>query len=130
MIDLVLIRATRGDEAYGLQGALCRGEFFETILRLVHSKNMHEPEIAPLLEDFLQSYIQPIVNASTLIKERRTMRGSKKLNQILFENAKGLRMFFKEYKEINKGFTQVSAEEMFKPLNPNDTKDSYNPIVK
>ena len=57
MIDLVLIRSTRGDEGFGLQGTLCRGEFLEAILRLVKSKYDKEPDLAPYLEDFLKTYI-------------------------------------------------------------------------
>ena len=37
MIELSFIRATRGDEGYGLRGTLCRGELLETLLRLNHN---------------------------------------------------------------------------------------------
>lgn len=36
-IELAFIRSTRGDGVTGLRGTLCRGEFYECMLRCAHA---------------------------------------------------------------------------------------------
>ena len=50
------------------------------------------------------------------------MRASKFLNQLLYDNAKGLRILFFENMERNKGFTIESAENLFNALSPKTGK--------
>lgn len=57
LMELAFIRATRGDDAVGIQGTLCRGEFLEILLRIClirHPRQM----VSEYLDDFLFIYIQ------------------------------------------------------------------------
>lgn len=80
-IELAFIRATRGDDGFGLAGTLCRGEFMETLLRALRAryKGM-DATVSQDLPQFLEAYIYPVYRESTLTKERQKMRASKKLN--------------------------------------------------
>ena len=55
-MELAFIRATRGDDAVGIKGTLCRGEFLEVLLRIC---NIRYPRcmVCDYLEDFLYIYI-------------------------------------------------------------------------
>ena len=52
--------------------------------------------------------MKPIVDQSLVKQQRTAMRASAKLNELLFDNLKGLEKIFEEYKENNQ-FTQDSA---------------------
>lgn len=52
--------------------------------------------------------MKPIVDQSLVKQQRTAMRASTKLNELLFDNLKGLEKIFEEYKENNQ-FTQDSA---------------------
>ena len=52
--------------------------------------------------------MKPIVDQSLVKQQRTAMRASAKLNELLFDNLKGLEKIFEEYKDNNQ-FTQDSA---------------------
>jgi hypothetical protein len=47
--NLAYQRATRGDEGQTFQGTLCRGEFYEIILRLARQQYINEKRVSPYL---------------------------------------------------------------------------------
>lgn len=117
-MELAFIRATRGDDAVGIQGTLCRGEFLETLLRVClvrHPRCM----LADYLEDFLFIYIRGQYQRSQILPIRKEIRGSKKLNQLLYDNKDGLNQLYNEFRQDRKGFTMESARQLLNPLNPN-----------
>lgn len=88
-MELCFIRATRNDAEFGTAGTLCRSEMFDVILRVSQQMNNKKPA-SENLEEFLKCFIYPMYQNSTILKERKLMRGSKRLNQLLYDNANGL----------------------------------------
>ena len=83
ILENAFIRATRDDDGYGLAGTLCRGEFFETILRVAHGISLKKKDktcVGEVSELFVQQYMQPVYDASKIVNHRKKMRGSKRLN--------------------------------------------------
>lgn len=124
-MELAFIRATRGDDAYGIQGTLCRGEFLETLLRLCQIRHQR-CRLSDHLEDFLFIYIQGQYERSQILPIRKEIRASKKLNQLLHDNKEGLLQLYNEHKQELKGFTLESARQLLNPLNPNKGE----PLIK
>ena len=117
-MELAFIRATRGDDACGVQGTLCRGEFLEILLRMCfirHPKCM----VSDYLEDFLDIYVKQQYDSSPILPIRKEIRSSKKLNQLLFDNKEGLTMIYNEYCRDHRGFSLESARNLLTPLSPN-----------
>ena len=79
IVDNAFIRATRDDEGFGLAGTLCRGEFFETILRVAHAMRP-KSYVAEHFEEFIKTYLQPTLQDSDIIPHRKMIRESKRLN--------------------------------------------------
>ena len=98
-IELAFIRATRGDTGSKLAGTLCRGEYFETILRLCRAEQENEMEVPVVsnnLDSFFKRYIKPLVQDSTVLAERELIQTSKLLNRLLYSNIFGLKTLYKE----------------------------------
>jgi len=64
MISLCFQRATRGDEVSTVNGTLCRGEFFEMLLRMVKSLHHTKHRLTPYVQTFLNEFMLPIYNQS------------------------------------------------------------------
>lgn len=114
-IELCFIRATRGDDAHGVGGTLCRGEFMEVLLRCCQSSNPRQL-VSDNLDEFLFIYLKPQYDMSEIYPVRKEIRKSKKLNQFLHDNKDGLVMIYEGLKQPNKGFTLKSAVNVLKPL--------------
>ena len=56
MLELAFIRATRGDDAHGIQGTLCRGEYLETLLRMCIVRHPR-CQVSEYLDEFLFLYV-------------------------------------------------------------------------
>ena len=78
-IETSYIRATKGDKATGLGGTLCRGELLEILLRLCAVSYPKGP-LHPHLQGFLDVYIKPQYERSTVLRDRNALRESRKLN--------------------------------------------------
>lgn len=66
-VELAFIRATRGDAGQGLRGTLCRGEFFECMMRLCHQWVKAPQKIAEYLEAFFDTYVTPQLKDCTIV---------------------------------------------------------------
>ena len=68
-------------------------------------KHTSKVKISDYLNEFFQFYIDPIVNKSPILEHRKIIRKSAKLNELLYDNNKGLVKYFdyarKEYGENN-----------------------------
>ena len=96
--------ATRLDNVKGLSGILNRGQFFEIVMRLVQQR-YSKGYISENLKGFIELYIKPIYDSSMIVPIRNQLRESKELNQLLFDNRKGLTEIFNSYEDPLKGFT-------------------------
>ena len=127
-IENCFIRATRGDDG---QGTLCRGEYMEVLLRLCASMNPKQ-DIAlnsPHLSQFMKEYIEPVSKSSNILSDRKEIRESKQLNQLLFDNLTGLKRLYTENK-IATGFTYKSCTNVMVSwqVNPN-ANDSLPGVI-
>ena len=113
-IELCFIGATKFDGVKGLHGKLNRGSFEEIIMRL--SQARYGGKVVTHLQRFLDTYIQPIFEKSPIVSTRKTIRDSKQLNQLLFDNKLGLHEIFEGYKEPLMGFTFNSAQKLLNAL--------------
>ena len=75
-IELAFIRATRDDAGTGLNGTLCRAEFFELLMRLCSTK-FPKQNITGHFQEFLEVHIKPINDLSTVLRERKMIQSSK-----------------------------------------------------
>ena len=76
-----------------------RMELIECILRLAKTwvrKVYPKKPINEHILEFFTIYIKPIHDESNILTHRRIIRGSAKLNALLFENQKGLEIIFNE----------------------------------
>jgi hypothetical protein len=71
MISLCFQRATRGDEVSTINGTLCRGEFFEMLLRMVKTLHPQKHRVSPQIQTFLNEFMLPIYNASSIVPDRK-----------------------------------------------------------
>lgn len=62
-LELAFIRATRNDGVNGLRGALCRGEFFECIVRCAFAWAKSPKMLSDSLETFFELYVDTAYNA-------------------------------------------------------------------
>ena len=65
------------------------------------------------LQEFFEVFLRPIVDASDAVSQRVSMRASSKLNELLFDNLKGLEALYEEGKKGEYFFTQDSAVQCF-----------------
>lgn len=108
-IELAFIRTTRADDGRGMKGTLCRGELLEIVLRMVWAPHDQKKNyaVAPHVQGFIDRVFMPMYKESTFVQNRKLIRKSSKLNQLLYHNSTGLRMIFCERKIWHKvGKTQ------------------------
>ena len=78
------------------------------------------------LSEFFQFYIDPVINKSPLLDHRKIIRRSAKLNELLYDNHKGLVAYFdygrKEFGE-NGMFTKDSAIQLVMNLVDKDNNN-------
>ena len=125
-IELAFMRATSGDDAAKLGGQLCRGEFFEFMLRITNriatadkDANQQTSEIrnAPYLLQIIKKQIIPAVKNCSLIKDRKLIHSSKFLNSLIHKNQLGLNILFEDAK-IEGVYSFESADDQFNSLAP------------
>jgi hypothetical protein len=94
VLELCYQRATRGDQGTTLQGTLCRGEFLETILRIVKSPHQEKRQTAMYVQPFIDEYLLPQLHRSLIPKHRKLIHESVSLNAYLHANELGLEMIY------------------------------------
>mmetsp|Transcript_34104 Transcript_34104/g.52385 ORF Transcript_34104/g.52385 Transcript_34104/m.52385 type:complete len:102 (-) Transcript_34104:459-764(-) len=93
---MAYVTTTKGEETKGLGGTLCRGEFFQVILRLCN-QIYPKRRIAPHLQEFIDVYFRGVFEKSLLLRDRALIRASRNLNNLLQDNEKGLEIIFDSY---------------------------------
>ena len=82
-------------------------------------------KISDHLTEFFQFYIDPIIHKSPILEHRKIIRKSAKLNELLYDNNKGIVAYFdygrKEFGE-NLMFTKDSAIKLIMDLVDQDNK--------
>lgn len=83
------------------------------------SKSSKDP-ISESFNFFFHVYIDPVIEKSKMIKVRKIIRGSKKLNDLLYHNREGLKQIFEVSKKFEKdntngknGFTIGAARSFY-----------------
>ena len=71
--------------------------------------------LSPLFEEFLKIYIDPFYEKSRIVPIRQIIRGSKKLNQLLFDNRTAIKEYYDELKNGD-NFDYESAQKFFNTL--------------
>ena len=69
--------------------------------------------------EFIQSYLDPILKQSPILKHRAIIRKSSKLNELLFDNNNSLVLLFDQTRKAygeNKSFTRDCAKIVFMDL--------------
>ena len=79
------------------------------------NKSYPRESISDHLLEFLNVYAKPVYDKSEIIKHRKTIRSSQRLNDLLFSNKKGLEVIFQEHKG-KRGFTIESAQKLVRDL--------------
>ena len=115
-LELSFIASTRFDDTKGLKSAMQRMELIEFILRV--GKNWIKkvyPKAQPSehLSEFLNVFLTPTHDESRCILHRKVIRGSSKVNQLLFDNLKSLEALWVYHKASSLGFTKDSASALF-----------------
>lgn len=73
-------------------------------------------KVSDHLGEFFQTFIDPIVNKSPILKHREIIRKSVKLNELLFDNNKALVLLFDQTRNVhgqNKTFNRECARIVF-----------------
>lgn len=82
-------------------------------------KHSSKVKTSDYLTEFFENYIDPVINKSPIIEHRKIIRKSAKLNELLYDNHKGLLAYFdygrKEYGELDL-FTKGSAIKLIMDL--------------
>lgn len=105
-VEIAFISATAGDNTRGLKSSMQRSELLDFLTRLAKTMVYHlysvstKDPISVHLPEFFATYIDPIVEPSTLYPYREIIRKSKRLNELLFDNNKGLVMIYEQIKKI------------------------------
>ena len=91
--------ATRNDKVGGLRGALQRAELLDFMMRLakqfaISVKKSSKAKISEGLQGFFGAYISPVIGQSRLLELRTRIRESSRLNELLFDNNKGLKKLY------------------------------------
>ena len=74
---------------------------------------------------FTSLYLKPIHDKSKIIIDRKAIRGSKKLNELLFDNRNGLKDLFEFWKDPKIGFTVDRAIKMLKCVTDAQLEGKY-----
>lgn len=131
--ELIFISSTRTDGVKGLQGDLQRGELLDFLMRSaqqwVRQEYGYREMIYNHMNEFLQAYVEPASEFSKIEEQRIVIRKSKRLNELLFDNNKGLLEVFEHFKISESGrapqftfaaaklfFTSFIGERMMEPL--------------
>jgi hypothetical protein len=123
-IQLCFMQGTKNDRARGLNGGMCRAEFFDAILRVAHSwaidrEKASDPDfsrkqlmLSGHLPDFLEVFLVPQFNESRIVVERPLIQKNTNVNKILQLNQINLKKLYLR-NMLGKMFTMDSALMMF-----------------
>jgi len=101
-IDHMSIRScyTSALKSANLSTPLNRNQLFEFLLRLAFDfgklKNPVSCMVYPHIEDFFKIYVEPVVKENAAVQERTIIVQSRKLNELLYDNIKGIKIIFTE----------------------------------
>lgn len=107
-----------------LKGAMDRAELLNFIIRValqwVRLDKSTKEKLSTWLLQFMKTYIDPIIEKSHIIEVRKTIRSSRRLNELLHRNARSLTKIFesapRDLDHGNSKFTINTAVAMFMPL--------------
>ena len=93
-VELQFISATKFDATKGLKSALQRWELIEFIMRIARAwttqNHYSRTFCSEHLNRFFEIYIDPISNNSQILKIRKIIHSSARLNELIFDNIKVL----------------------------------------
>ena len=69
----------------------------------------HGAQLNEKLNEYISVYIRPIYESSEMVLQFNKIHSSQQLNQLLYDNIKGLEKLFEEYKTPDSKFTIDSA---------------------
>ena len=90
----------------------------------VQKKYGHGTKYSEGIQEFIGLYLQPFVETSRMLEQRRLIRESKYLNKLLYDNLHALKYIFKRAKRSSI-FTMDCAKKMLMPLKHPDYKMSF-----
>ena len=115
--------ATRNDNAGRMKGALCRGEFFEVVLRLASIRCPKGGKMSDHLPIFIEDQMTATLKDSEILNVRKRIRSNDAINQLLWDNKALLQKLHFHFKcKKHKVFTYSSIEKLFDLLNEVDEK--------
>jgi len=102
IFDHMSIRScyTSALKSANLSTPLNRNQLLEFLLRLAFDfgklKNPISCIVRPHIEDFFKIYVEPVVKENAAVQERSIIFQSRKLNELLYDNIKGIKIIFTE----------------------------------
>jgi hypothetical protein len=84
--ELVFIRSKRFDKERGTKGALCRSEFLDLLVRMIHSRYPRPSTIASNIPDFISDYFIGSYYSSPILLIRSEIRSNNCLNALIHDN--------------------------------------------
>ena len=104
--ELCFTRAAKSD-APRPGPSLNRAGLYEFILRLGYAwtSAVYSPKekLGGRLREFISVFIRPFYDDSALVEHRRTIRDSKHLNKLLYDNLRALEVLYERVKHFEKG---------------------------
>lgn len=97
-VELAFLSATRNDKVGRMKGALCRGEFFEVILRLAVAVSPKDEYLSIYLPQFIQDQLTVTLENSEILNGRARIRSNATINQLLWDNKALLRKLYSYFK--------------------------------
>jgi len=87
----------------------------EILLRLCQ-QGFSRHNVSDYFDEFIDIYIKPQYDKSWIPHHRSKIRASTTLNELLFDNSKGLRLLYKQYFDKHSRFTLESARLLLAPV--------------
>jgi hypothetical protein len=110
-VELCFIRAARNCQEKKLRGKLARSEYIDFVARLANSAFPKQPA-ARAMAWFISIYLTPVHDRSKLLNFRKIIRDRPQLNELLYENRRGLGFIYDHYRAKSPGLTKPVAETL------------------
>lgn len=110
-VELCFIRAARNCQEKKLRGKLARSEYIDFVARLASSAFPKQPA-ARAMAWFISIYLTPVHDRSKLLNFRKIIRDRPQLNELLYENRRGLGFIYDHYRAKAPGLTKPVAETL------------------
>ena len=100
--ELCFTRAAKSDAARGPPNALQRSDLWELVLRMGYawSSAVYSPKekLGGRLREFIGVFLRPFYDEGPAMTHRRTIRDSKHLNKLLYDNLRALEVLYERVK--------------------------------